>query len=346
MTSKPRFLVVGLGGIGGIVAAHLLESGQDVTPLTSNEKIRAALDAEGFHVTGEGTPWRVNGGASAEVPDSDRFDFILLATQPPQVEAAAEQNARFLAPGGAMVVFQNGLCEERIARMVGADRVIGGIIAWGASMVAPGRYDRTSKGGFTLGTLNGPVDDRCRKLAAALKTIGPVDVTDNLRGARWSKLAMNCAVSTIGTVGGDRVGPLLQRSFVRRLGLEVVSEAVRVAKAEGVRLEKLSGTVDLERLALTDRDQRGGLALWAKHAVLLAAGFRYRRLRSSMLAAIERGRPPAVDFLNGEIVTRAAARGLAVPVNARLQQTVHRIAQGAESSSVATLRQIYDDTRS
>ena len=37
-----------------------------------------------------------------------------------------------------------------------------------------------------------------------------------------------------------------------------------------------------------------------------AVGLRYRRMRSSMLAAIERKRTPAIDFLNGEVVIRGA----------------------------------------
>jgi 2-dehydropantoate 2-reductase len=61
--------------------------------------------------------------------------------------------------------------------------------------------------------------------------------------------------------------------------------------------------------------------------MLLAVGARYRRMRSSMLAAIERGRTPAVDFLNGEVVTRGAAHGLPTPVNAEAQRLVHALAR-------------------
>ena len=75
----------------------------------------------------------------------------MLATQPPQVEEAARTALPPLADDGAMVVLQNGLCEERIARIAGAERVIGAIVAWGASMLEPGVYDRTSAGGFRVG---------------------------------------------------------------------------------------------------------------------------------------------------------------------------------------------------
>lgn len=346
MTTAPKIMVVGLGGIGGIVAAHLMDAGYEVTGVSANAEVRRAL-AAGFRVDGAGRSFTARGKVVESPPPTARYDFVLLATQPPQVEAAARRHAGALAEQGAMVVFQNGLCEERVADIVGASRVVGAIISWGASMIAPGHFRRTSRGGFTVGALVDGLEARRERLAEALRHVGPVAATDNLRGARWSKLAFNCAVSSLGTVGGDRLGPLLARSFVRRLGLEVMTEAVEVARAEGVVLEKLAGTVDLERLALSDRERagQGRWSLRAKHAVLLAAGARYRRLRSSMLAAIERGRPPAVDFLNGEITGRADRYGLRTPVNAALRRTVHRIAAGEARSSVSTLREIFEDTR-
>ncbi len=126
-----------------------------------------------------------------------------------------------------------------------------------------------------------------------------------------------------------------------------MTEAVQTAVKLGVKLEKLSNTVDLEWLALDD-DERlasGSPSLLAKHTVLLAVGARYRRLRSSMLAAIERGREPPVDFLNGEIVSRAAAFDLAVPINSAVVDTIRAIARGEKKPGVETLRGLFDETR-
>src|SRR5207244_5202612 len=106
----------------------------------------------------------------------------------------------------------------------------------------------------------------------------------------------------------------------RRLALEIMTEAVAVALAEGITLEKVAGTLDLAWIALSDADRAASasVSLTAKHALLLAVGLRYRRMRSSMLAAIERGRTPAIDFLNGEVATRGAKHGIATPFNTRV----------------------------
>lgn len=328
---------MGAGGIGGIVAATLTESGAAVTAVSTNAAIRAAVDKAGFRLVDEGEERVVRGWVSP-APEG-RYDLCILATQPPNVEEAARTALPHLAEDGRVVVLQNGLCEERIAGIVGADRVLGGIVAWGASMPEPGKYERTASGGFQLGSLAGAIDADVRRVAELLEAVGPVTLTTNLRGARWSKLALNCAVSALGTIAGERLGPLVRQRRYRRLALEIMTEAVQVAQAEGVQLEKVAGTLDLEWVALTedDRNARLSAALTAKHALLVAVGLRYRRMRSSMLAAIERGRTPAIDFLNGEIVARGAKHGIATPHNAKIVETVWAIAGGKLPSSRATL---------
>ncbi len=344
----PRFLVVGAGGIGGVVAAHLTEQGHDVTTLTTNAAICDAINSHGFRVRGEASPGTVRGTAVREVARGSKpFDFVLLATQPPQVEDAARSAVANLAEDGAMVCFQNGLCEDRIAKIVGETRVIGAIVAWGASMVEPGVYDRTSSGGFSIGRLDRSEDDGLRALGRALECIGPIQLTTNLLGARWSKLAINCAISSLGTVGGDRLGVLMRHRFVRRLALEIMTEATNVAKASSIQLEKVSGTLDLDWISLTEDDKKsaGSPTLVAKHALLLAVGARYRRLRSSMLSAIERGRLPSVEFLNGEIVSRGLPLGISTPMNLAIREEVLSIARGHAKSSFSLLRAFFDKTR-
>jgi 2-dehydropantoate 2-reductase len=343
----PKILLVGAGGIGGVLGSLLSGTRAELSVVTTNAAIGQALGERGFRLRGDdagrgGKPHAV----LAAPPGTRDFDWVLLAVQPPQVESAARAALSALAPRGQLVCFQNGLCEERVARFAGAERVVGGVVAWGASMVEPGVYERTSAGGFSLGVLPGGDAQRLPELARLLEVVGPVTISQNLAGVRWSKLAINCAVSTLGTLGGERLGGLLRLRFVRRLALEVVTEAVLLARAEGVRLEKVAGTVDLEWLALgAEERQKSSMSLATKHALMLAVGARYRRMRSSMLSALERGREPAVDYLNGEIVERAERYGLSVPVNARARELVWAVARRERASSRALLRELWETTR-
>jgi 2-dehydropantoate 2-reductase len=340
MNPQPRILVMGAGGIGGIVAGTLMEIGAAVTAVSTNAQIRAAVDKAGFRIVDEGEERTVRGWVSP-APEG-KYDLCILATQPPNVEEAARIALPHLADDARVVVLQNGLCEERVAAIVGTDRVVGAIVAWGASMPIAGRYERTASGGFSIGRLDGRVDPDLGRIGELLEAIGPVTISENLIGARWSKLALNCAVSALGTMAGERLGPLVRVRRYRRLALEAMTECVDVAKAEGVKLEKVAGTLDLEWIALseTDRASRASASLTAKHALLLAVGLRYRRMRSSMLAAIERGRTPAIDYLNGEVVARGKAKGIATPFNERIVETVWKIAKGELKSSRETLDRV------
>jgi 2-dehydropantoate 2-reductase len=337
-----RLLVMGCGGIGGVSTALLSEAQHDVTAYTTNAAIADAVAERGLLLRGDGSTRSVRARVVQTIPDT-RYDIVLLCTQPPQVEEAAQRALPFLAADGVMVCLQNGLCEPRIAAIAGAARTVGAVVAWGAAMPEAGVYERTADGGFALGAHEGAVTrEKLDGVARVLEVIGPVDVTDNLAGKRWSKLAINVAISALGTIGGDRLGALLQHRFVRRLALELMTECVDVAKATGVRLEKVSGTFDLEWLALTseERAAAGSASLVAKHTMLLAVGFRYRRMRSSMLAAIERGRTPAVDFLNGEVCARARGLGIATPVNDAARAMVWAIARGERMSGMDALREL------
>jgi len=346
---KVKVLVVGCGAIGGVSGGYLASAGVPVWVLTTNPAIARAVREEGLRVRGDAGRVRARPSGVLEAPSQapGPFDFVLLATQPPQVEQAAAEVEHLVASGGRVVCFQNGLCEERLARRFGRERVVGAVVGWGASMREPGVYVKTSSGGFSLGRLDGGPDATLFELGRLLEAVGPVSITDNLSGVRWSKLALNCAVSTLGTIAGQRLGRLMGRRFARRLGLEIVTEVVSVAKAEGVALERVAGTLDLEWLALSEleRQVRGSPSLAAKHALILAVTARFRRLRSSMLAALERGRPPAVDFLNGEVVARAEKHGLPVPINAAARDLVWQIARGQQQPSLSTLRALYERTR-
>jgi len=207
---------------------------------------------------------------------------------------------------------------------LGEDRVLGAVVTWGAKMPQPGHYVRTSEGGFVLGSLSGTWPASTERIIHLLSTVGPVSRTNNLKGARMSKLVINCAVSGLGTVGGAELGELLVKSHIRHIGIQLMAEAITVARADGTTLQNVAG-IDWERWTIGRR--RLGVRLY-QHALLMAVGLRYRHLRSSILASIERGRPPAIDYINGEVSALGQRLGIATPYNDAVVDTVWKIARG------------------
>ncbi len=337
MSAKPRVLVVGCGAIGGVISTLVAQAETaDVHVLSRNTTVAEAVRANGLNATGVGGTTAAQATVYTQPPD-DTFDFVLLATQPPAVEAAAQSVAHCLAETSRVVVLQNGLCESRVAEICGPERTIGAIVAFGASTAEAGIFERTSEGGFVIGRLDGTEEPALDTLETVLKAVGPVRQTTNLLGARFSKLALNCAVSGLGTVAGVSLGTLLRDAGARNLALRVMREAVAISRAENIALERVGGTFDLNWLANPEAPLHGP-AHWARHAMLLAVGFKYRRLRSSMLRAIEAGREPAVEFLNGEIAHRGEIHDVPTPINTGVAELVHRIARGELVPSQDNLR--------
>jgi 2-dehydropantoate 2-reductase len=347
-----RVVVVGCGAIGGTLAAHLTRAGVDVTPVCGNHEVAEALASEGFRVVEhDGARWSVPAArpplvSLAQRPPGPPFDLCLLATKATTLRDALVDALPHLARETPVVCLQNGLPEEIAAGVVGPARVLGGVVAFGATMATPGEYLRTSRGGLQIGRPAGSTAAAAR-VATLLEKAGPVSMVEDLAAVRWSKLAINCATSTLGAIGGERLGALLRRRHIRRLVLELWTEVVQVAHAAGVRMAQVGGTLDIERMSLTETERQSALgspALAFKHSILLAVGMKFRRLRSSMLVALERGRTPEIDFLNGEIVRRGQGLGVPTPVNARLCDAVAALAAGDGQPSMDKLRRIYEET--
>lgn len=353
MMELNRIVVVGCGGVGGVVAARLSNAGHDVSAVTHNPEIAEAIEKHGLVASyDDGIHTARFPAYSVLDPQANMipFDVCILATPPDAAVEAVRDILGFLTDSAPVLCLPNGLIEARLTEEFGPERFIGGIVEFGARRPTVGKVVQTAPGGVTIGRLPSygkTADEGLRATAQLMEDAGPVHFAQNLEGARWSKLAINCAISSLGTIGGDRLGVLMRHRFVRRLALEIWTEVVAVAHAEGVKLEKVAGTIDLDWLAL-DRDERlksASPSLVAKHTLLLAVGTKYRNMRSSMLAAIERGRRPSVDYINGEIVNRGIKYDIPTPVNRAMLDTVHAIARGEHKSSVQTLRDVYESTR-
>jgi 2-dehydropantoate 2-reductase len=328
-----RTLIQGVGGIGGVVAATLLNAGfTDLQLVTGNPQLAEAITRDGLRFRerdGSTKVARPTLPASPTVPEGGGpYELIILVTQTPRLAEALQASRAQLSPSGVVLCLQNGLPEAHAEAIVGQGRVLGGVVGWAASMTAPGEYVRTTPGAIHLGWPGRPADAQAKAIAAALAPTGDVHITDNLLGVRWSKLAINATITTMGAIAGVPLGRLVQDEPTRDLALQIFSEAVDVCDALGVRLEAVSGTFPLARLALgaAERSSPGLFARAWRHLALRVVGARYGGARSSMLYAIERGRPPEVDYINGEIVRFGAQKGVSTPVNTELVRLVHEIA--------------------
>ncbi len=321
-----RVGVIGLGAIGGVLAARLLRSrapAETIALAAGSDRAADAIRQGGLRVRGEPPVPAPELLGPTLPPQAAPYDLMLLCTRTDASDAALGSAVQLLAPDGALVCVQNGLPEERAAVRLGSKRTLGAVIGWSASSEAYGEYMITGGGKFILGAVDGTMG-KVTLAKAVLERAFPVRVTTNLAGARWTKLAFNCALSTLCAISGLDFGGLAARRDARRLALRIVGEAVAVAEARRVVLEKVVG--------LDPRWFRpGALPAAVQHALIWLAASRRPRQRSGMLQRLLAGKPAGqVDDLNGSVADAARQAGLPAPLNARLRDLVHAIERGEE----------------
>jgi 2-dehydropantoate 2-reductase len=323
--SKLRILIQGIGGIGGVVAGRLQRAGFKPVLVTSNPTITEAIKNNGLQIKTLKEDFSQEAEVYTsldELPPGSLFDVTLLIMKANPVVKVAKASLPYLDPeNGYLVTCQNGIVEDAVAEQVGADKVVSGIIGWGGTMHAPGVYEKTGPGGIHLGELDGSLSDRIKRLSSALKIVSPVTVTQNIRGALWSKLGINCTITTLGALTGDSLGDMCKNKKVRRAFLVVYREVVDTAHALGIKLERVAADPYLLYLP----KETGKIKRFYKDKLVQIVGKKYGKLKSSSLQSLERGRKTEIDFLNGYVVKHAAKVGLEVPLNAALTKMIKEI---------------------
>jgi len=323
-----RILIEGVGGVGGIIAARLIAAGFEPVLVTGNPEIAGAIKKNGISAKTPTEEFNVLAKAVVSLDDLDeqeRFDAAFLIMKANRVVEAAEKTISLLrGDAGYVVTFQNGLVEDAVAAAVGAQRVISGIIGWGATMHAPGVYEKTSGGEIHIGELDGSISERIKKLEAALEVVCPVVISNNIRGALWSKMAINCMITSMGALTGQLLGEMLQERRVRRAFLVIYREVLDTASSAGIKVERIAANPRLFYLP----PNAGPLNRFIKDVLMKILGRRYRKLKSSMLQSLERGRPAEIDYLNGYVVETAKKHGVPVPLNSLVTRMVKEIESG------------------
>jgi 2-dehydropantoate 2-reductase len=239
------YVVVGAGAIGGTVAAGLARDGHDVLVCDADAEHVAAINRDG--ITIEGPVEQFTAQVRAVSPDDlpDDLHDVVLAVKAHHTSAAMRTIAPRLAPDGYVVSLQNGMNEPEIAAAVGAGRVVGAFVNFGADVVGPGRILRGNRATFRIGELDGAESERVRRLAADL---ADAEVTTNVSGYLWAKEAYGAmlfatAVSDLSIA--DALADPAYRPLYLALAREVLGQATATPEPfDGFDPNELEASID------------------------------------------------------------------------------------------------------
>ena len=323
MTNSTRIWAVGVGAVGGAVASRLVRSGCDLFAIDHNESHARLLADRGLIVGGldadVATPMRV--GTYEDAPFAP--DVVLLAVRSQATRAALEALIPHLRGDTDVVSLQNGINEDAIADVIGADRTIGCVVGFGATWIEDGHITLDAEGDLVVGRLDGTIDDRLTTVADVLGAAFQTQISDNVRGALWGKMLVN-SMTVLGALAGSLTGELVSTPERRAVVGAVIAEGVRVAGAEGVDVPPIFGRVAADSV---------DTPVWtaAIDDALERFGRRFGAIKSVTWRDFEIGRPTEIDAVTGAIVERGRAVGVATPLSSEVYRLLRAIEAGQEA---------------
>lgn len=243
---SPRrsYAVLGTGAVGGLYGGLLALHGHSVRFLVHSDYDhvrRHGLSVEtplgSFHLP------RVDAYASAgDMPPSD---VALVAIKSTRNDLLPRLLPPVLKPDGIAVVLQNGLgVDEEAARVVGPDRVLGGLCFLCSNKVGPGTIRHLDYGLITMGEFRsdgapGGITARLREVAndfTASKI--PVRLIEDLVLARWQKLVWNIPFNGLSVVMDATTAELMAQPATAALARKLMEEVAESAAMLGRPIEQ------------------------------------------------------------------------------------------------------------
>ncbi len=304
-----KVCVVGLGAIGGHLAARLAKGGAAVSAVARGAQLETVRRA-GLRVVSPDETLYADIAVSDDPAELGPQDAVVVAVKAPALPAIASSLAPLLRPDTPVVFATNGIPwwyfhahggpddgtdlplldpGGVLRQTVGVHRTIGGVVYSACTVVEPGVVRVEHRGNrLVLGELDGSPSPRLDALAELLRAGGlTVEISERIRDVVWSKLLLNLGSGPLGVLTASAPKDFYAEAACQAATRQVVAEAAAVADALGCRV---SGDAD------------GQVRNGAKSGH-----------KTSILQDLELGRPMEIDALYTVPLGMARAHGVATP---------------------------------
>lgn len=223
MSDRPSIAVVGVGAIGGAMAAALGDAGH--APALC---VRTPFGHLSRRLNGETRTYAHR--VDADPAELSHMDWVLLCTKAHQIASAAHWLRRLIGPDTRVAVMQNGVDHiERVSAYVAADQVVPCILFLPVRVEEPGLVKQGR-----AGTVQVPESQAGRALADLFgdQSAVKVEPTADFLSAVWSKFFMNAVGGAICALALKPMSAVAATE-VRELAIGLMEEVMRVGRAEG-----------------------------------------------------------------------------------------------------------------
>ena len=317
--------MLGAGAIGSSIAADLTQAGLDVTVIDQWPAHVEAMQAAGLRVTmtDNDVQTAVRALHLCDLASTAlEFDIVFLAVKSNDHRWMAEYIKPRLKPDGILVGTQNGMNDDSIAEIIGRGRTLGCVVELQAELFTPGLIKRnTTRQGswFSVGELDGAYTPRVREIETIMRNVGKVEVTNNIYGAKWTKLIAN--TMTMGPFGllGLRNFEAAALPGMLDISLRLGKESLAVGAALGYRMEPLFGLRADEFAGSSDENLVTTMETLMSHV----GGGRTAPIHDHI-----KGRASEIEFISGVVSRKGRKLGIATPLNDAVVEIDRQINRG------------------
>lgn len=244
-----RVAVVGSGAIGLYYGGRLAEAGGDVSFLARSDFDE--ISENGITVGSVAGDFLIKDAKVFRSPeDIGSVDLVIVSWKATANKALASVLPPLLHPGTQVLTLQNGLgnCES-IAKIVGAERVCGGLCFVCINRTAPGRITHTAGGRLAVGEFGKGIPNRAAGIANRFKEAKiPAYSVADLAKAQWEKLIWNIPFNGLSVAeGGVTTDVLLADPRIESNIRVLMHEVVAAARAQGITLDEELVESNIER---------------------------------------------------------------------------------------------------
>jgi 2-dehydropantoate 2-reductase len=212
--------------------------------------------------------------------------------------------------------------DDSIASIVGRSRTVGCVVELSAEIFTPGLVKRNTTRKttwFALGELDGFYTPRLKELEAILSKVGRVDVTNNIYGAKWTKLIANTmTMGPFGLLGlGNREAAELPGMF--DISVNLGRESLAVGTALGYRTEPIFGLRADEFAGSSDDNLVTAMKTLLGH---VSNG------RTAPIHDHIKGRVSEMEYIPGLVARKGRELGIPTPFNDAVVDIDRRINKG------------------
>ncbi len=298
-----KIAVIGAGAMGSLFGGLLAESGADVWLFDIWDEHVNAINKNGLKIERKGKFRSVSIKATIDQDQIGISDLIIIFVKSTHTGQAA-QKAKFLMGDNSLVMtLQNGMGNaDIIAETIEPSRIIAGTTSYGATLLGPGSIRHAGIGPTTIGMWADGAKDKVLYIAKYFLESGiKTEVVDDIKSVIWNKLLINVGINAITALTGIKNGQLLDLSATRNISRAAVEEAMELAKAQGININKDS----------------------VEHVFQIAEATSSNR--SSMGQDVDNKRITEIEAINGFVVHEASAMGIKVPVNKTLTALIETV---------------------